>query len=255
MKETIVINLSRITVRRGGRVVLKDLDWTTRRGEHWFIMGQNGSGKTTLTELLLGYLWASEGQVEVLGRQFGRASLPELRRFTGYVAPWIFRRMPPETPVEDAVASGWDASVGRYGCISPALRRSVTRWLNFFGCRGLKKRLFGELSSGQQLKVVLARALVHNPALVILDEPFSLLDLGARVRMYRYLEKLALRKDAPQFVMVTHHREDVLPFFNQGLLLKGGKVEFAGERTAALAPARIAAVIGIDKVTAERYFV
>jgi iron complex transport system ATP-binding protein len=135
------------------------------------------------------------------------------------------------------------------------LKKAIARWLVFFGCRGFEKRLFGELSSGQQLKVVLARALVHDPALVILDEPFSLLDLGARIRMYRYLEKLARRKGASQFILVTHHREDVLPAFSHGLLLKEGRIVAIGPRREVLTPSRIAQAIGVDKATAQRYFV
>lgn len=255
MGRAVIIDLERVTVRRGGRPVLRGVGWTTHRGEHWFIMGANGSGKTTLVELLAGYLWPGEGKVSVLGREFGRSSLPGLRRLVGYVSPWIFRRMPPDTPVGDVVASGADASVGRYGRQGPALKKAVSSRLGFFGCRGLEKRLFGELSSGQQLKVVLARALVHDPALVILDEPFSLLDLGSRLKMYRYLERLVRRRDAPQLILVTHHREDVLPFFRHGLLLRDGRVDFAGPRAEALAPGRVARAIGVDKSAAERYFV
>ena len=250
-----IIQLTDVVVYRGPKRILSGINWTTRRGEHWFMMGPNGSGKTTLVELLAGYLWPREGSVTVLGREFGRTSLPELRKLVGYVSPWIFKRMPNETPVEDVVASGVDASVGLYGRKSAALKKSIARWLTFFGCRGFEKRLFGELSSGQQLKVVLARALVHDPALVILDEPFSLLDLGARIRMYRYLDKLARRKGAPQLILVTHHREDVLPAFSHGLLLKEGRIGAIGSRREVLTPSRIARVIGVDKATAQRYFV
>jgi iron complex transport system ATP-binding protein len=250
-----IIQLEGVGVVRGSRRILSDVNWTTRRGEHWFMMGANGSGKTTLVELLAGYLWPREGSVMVLGREFGRTSLPELRKLVGYVSPWIFKRMPNETPVEDVVASGVDASVGLHGRKSPALKKSISRWLSFFGCREFEKRLFGELSSGQQLKVVLARALVHDPALVILDEPFSLLDLGARIRMYRYLEKLTQQKGAPQIILVTHHREDVLPVFTHGLLLGQGRVAFAGSRREALSPVRLARAFGVDKAIAERYFV
>ena len=250
-----IIELQNVAVVRGNRRILSGVNWTTRRGEHWFMMGANGSGKTTLVELLAGYLWPREGRVTVLGREFGRTSLPELRKLVGYVSPWIFKRTEPHIPVEDVVASGVDASVGYYGRKSPALKKAIARGLAFFGCRGFEKRLFGELSSGQQLKVVLARALVHDPALVILDEPFSVLDLGARLKMYRYLEKLARQKGAPQIILVTHHREDVLPVFTHGLLLGKGRIAFAGSRREALSPARLARAFGVDRKSAERYFV
>lgn len=250
-----IIRLTNVTVFRGAKLVLPHFNWTTRRGEHWFIMGANGSGKTTLMDVLMGYLWPRDGKVEVLGREFGRTSLPELRKLVGCVSPWIFKRMAPEISVEDVVASGFDASLGFFRRKTPLVKQAVRRWLGFFGCRGLESRLFGELSSGQQLKVILARALVHDPALVILDEPFSLLDIGSRVRIYHYIEKIARRKSSPQFILVTHHREDILPVFGHGMILKEGALESIGSRQEVLAPANLARAFDIDRATARRYFV
>jgi iron complex transport system ATP-binding protein len=221
------------------------MNWVTYKGEHWFIMGPNGSGKTTLVEILMGYLWPQKGEVRVLGEVFGRTNLQELRTKVGYVSPWIFRRMPPETPVEDVVASGFDSSVGFFGRQTPAIKRAVLRQLRFSGCLSLKNRAFGMISSGQQFKVILARALVHQPALLILDEPFSLLDIGARMEMYRLLTQLAEGPRAPQLLLVTHHREDLLPVFDRGLILKNGRIHRQGRRADVLAPLNLSSAFGI----------
>jgi len=240
-----LINLKNVSLTRSGRKVLSHINWITTKGENWFIMGPNGSGKTTLVEVLMGYLWPQQGEVRVLGEVFGRTNLQDLRAKVGYVSPWIFRRMPPETPAEDVVASGFDSSVGLFGRQSPAIRRAVLRQLRFFGCLSLKRREFGMLSSGQQFKIILARALVHEPALLILDEPFSLLDIGARMVMYRLLARLAKGRRAPQLLLVTHHLEDLLPVFQRGLILKNGRIHQQGCREDVLSPLSLSSAFGI----------
>jgi iron complex transport system ATP-binding protein len=242
---TEIIHLKNVSMTRSKRKVLSRINWVTYKGEHWFIMGPNGSGKTTLVEILMGYLWPQKGEVRVLGELFGRVNLQELRAKVGYVSPWIFRRMPPETPVKDVVASGYDSSVGLFGRQSPAIKRAVLRQLRFFDCMSLQDRAFGMISSGQQFKVILARALVHQPALLILDEPFSLLDIGARMEMYRLLTRLAKRSRAPQLLLVTHHREDLLPVFDRGLILKNGRIHKQGCREDVLTPLSLASAFGI----------
>jgi iron complex transport system ATP-binding protein len=240
-----IISLNKISVVREGKTILRQVSWTTRPGEHWFVMGANGSGKTTLMEVLAGYQWATRGQVAVAGGVFGRTSIPELRKHVGYVSPWIFRRMPPETPAEDVVASGFEGSVGLMAPC-PAPQMSVAHAaLGSRGCRNLARRCFGTLSSGEQLKVILARALVNSPAVLILDEPFSVLDVAARAEMYRDLTRAAGHRDAPQVILITHHFEDILPFFTHGLLLNKGRVAAQGPRMDILRPRVIGHALGI----------
>ncbi len=114
-KTRVIIALHSVSMTRGGKEVLQDISWTTRQGEHWFIMGNNGSGKTTMMEVIMGYLWPQRGSVSVLGNRFGEVYLQELRRRIGYVSPWIFKHLGDHVPVEDVIASGTDASVGYYG--------------------------------------------------------------------------------------------------------------------------------------------
>ena len=249
-----VISLKNISIRRGGCAVLKNIDWTTRAGEHWFIMGPNGSGKTTLIEILVGYLWPQTGSVSVLGETFGRTNLLELRAKVGYVSPWIFKRMSPDTLVEDVVASGINGSVGSFGRKSSRVKEAIRRQLRFFGCLDLSGKSFGEISSGQQLKCMLARALVHKPGLLILDEPFSLLDIGTRINMYEHLIRLCKRKGSPQLVVVTHHREDLLPILTHGLILKDGRICVQGPREKVLSPGTLSFAFDVDKSAFKRYF-
>jgi iron complex transport system ATP-binding protein len=225
-----LIELRKVSMYRGERAVLHDISWTTRRGEHWFLMGNNGSGKTTLMEVVMGYLWPQAGSVTVLGKRFGRVYLQDLRRRIGYVSPWIFKHLGDHVPVEDVIASGTDASVGYYDEITPALQERIDRLLDFFHSLELVKRRFGTLSSGQQLKVILARSLINDPDIIILDEPFSLLDIGSRLSMYHYVEKLCAEMRGPQLLLVTHHLEDILAPFSHGLLLKAGSIFKQGPR-------------------------
>ncbi len=250
-----MLSLKNVFVRKGGKDILKDITWVTCPGEHWFVMGGNGSGKTTLMELLAGYVWPQRGEVAVLGEKFGRVNLLDLRGRVGFVSPWIFRRMAQEVPLEDVVASGFDGSVGHCGRKSAKVSAAVRRQLRFFGCEDLKGREFGTLSSGQQLKAVLARALVHLPRILILDEPFSLLDIGARLDMYSLLLKLAEAKNAPQIIMVTHHREDILPVFTRGLLLKDGRILYKGPREKAFQPGVLAKCFGLSVATLKKVLV
>jgi iron complex transport system ATP-binding protein len=230
MDGTALIDLRGVSVRRGKVAALIDVDWKTYRGEHWFIMGNNGSGKTTLLEIIMGYLWPQEGSVAILGRRFGEVYLQELRSRIGYVSPWIFHHMRDYIPVRHVIASGTDASVGYFESFSPKLEQKTVDLLRFFHCEELHDRPFGTLSSGQQLKVMLARSLINDPAVMLLDEPFSLLDIGSRYQMYRYMEKICTLEGGPQVVIVTHHFDDLTPVFTHGLLLKKGRVYRKGPR-------------------------
>jgi iron complex transport system ATP-binding protein len=149
--------------------------------------------------------------------------------------------------VEDVIASGMDASVGFYSELSPALHEKIRAQLDFFHCTDLIDRRFGTLSSGQQLKVVLARSLINEPDIMILDEPFSLLDIGSRLSMYRYIEKLCLNGKGPQLLLVTHHLDDVITPFSHGLLMKGGRIFFQGRRDAVLKAKRLARAFDLNE--------
>ncbi|MBF0522276.1 MAG: ATP-binding cassette domain-containing protein [Candidatus Omnitrophica bacterium] len=228
MENNFAIDLNKIYLKRGETEVFTELTWRVKQGEHWFVMGDNGCGKTSLLEIIMGYLWPQKGTVRVLGEQLGQTFIPELRKRIGYVSPWIFKRMGHKVPVEKVVASGTDGSVGYWGDIPENLIKKVEEKLDFFHCASLAKRPFGMLSSGQQFKVILARALINDPELFLLDEPFSQLDIGARMQAYDLIEKWADLGHSPSIILVTHHIDDISSSYKNGLLLKDRKTYLTG---------------------------
>lgn len=247
-----LIRLKNISVIRTGRKVLRHLSWSTRPGEHWFIMGENGSGKTTLMEVLAGYQWPSRGEAMVAGGVFGQTSMLELRQRVGYVSPWIFKRMPADTRVDDVVASGFEGSAGFLIRRTARVVKASRTVLKELGCLRFARREFGTLSSGEQLKVMLARALVNDPVILILDEPFAALDVAARSRMYREICRIAARRNAPQVILVTHHFEDVQPFFTHGLFLRNGRCVAQGPRQKLFRPSVLSRGLGLSQKTSIR---
>lgn len=231
-----ILKLTNVSLTRGKKSVLKNIDWEIRQGQHWFMMGPNGAGKSSLLEILSGYLWPSKGDVEVLGQKFGKTYLPELRRKMGFVSPWLLKRIDPATPVIEVIASGLTASTFYDKKLTSSQKEKMIFLLAFLSCEEVKHKNFGELSSGEQLKVIIARALLNEPPLLILDEPFSHLDFGTRQHLYSLLEHLAHNQKKLSIVLTTHHLEDVREFFTHGLLLKDGSFVYTGEKLEVLAP-------------------
>ena len=255
--KTPVLDLDGVYLTRAGRKVLSGVNWTVKAGEHWFILGPNGSGKTSLLEVVMGYLWATRGTVQVMGETYGKTNLPELRKKIGYVAPWVPRHVRGGETVIEVVAAGTEGGTAYHDTITPALRAKVrsklralgllkgTGYRSGFGTRyPFEFTPFENLSSGEQLKVAIARALMAEPRVLILDEPFSALDMGARFSLYTFLTRLARSPKAPSLLLVTHHLEDILPFFTHGLILKHGKFAACGSRKEVLTAAVLKKVFG-----------
>jgi iron complex transport system ATP-binding protein len=240
-----LIQLQNVTLLRSKKKILKNFSWTLRKGEHWFILGPNGSGKTSLLEVVMGYHWASQGKVTVLGETYGKTDIPVLRRRIGYVAPMIMRFMKPQETVFECVASGLLATAGFYDDVTPQVRKAVRHALDLVELRTFEKAAFGRLSSGEQLKVILARAFVHLPKLLILDEPFSALDMGSRHKIYKIVEKLGQHHSKPSIILVTHHFDDITPLYTHGLVLKEGKSLAQGPKNKVLAPGVLTKAFGI----------
>lgn len=223
------LSLQEVSLSRGESTLLDSITWQAAEGEHWAILGQNGSGKTLLLRIISGYLWPTSGSVEVLGRRFGSFDLRELRKQIGWVSLSLQFEVPPAASALEVVQSGFFASLGLYESIEEKQRRAALELLKEFECEQLADHPFGRLSYGEQKRVLIARALVHEPKLLILDEPCTGLDLRSREAFLGALDQLLKRRDSITLLFVTHHVEEILPSIENALLLRAGKVMAHGK--------------------------
>lgn len=225
-----VVEVAGLSVERDGTTILDDVDWRVRQGQNWVILGANGSGKTSLLKALTGYLMPSGGDVRVLGERFGESDWRELRKHIGLVSSSIGQKIPGYENALDTVVSGKDAMIELWGRVTRAERARARGWLEKVECAHLEKRPWRVLSQGERQRVLIARALMAEPALLILDEPCAGLDPVARETFLRFLLRLASGKEAPTLVLVTHHVEEIGPAFSHLLLLKDGRVLAEGPK-------------------------
>lgn len=225
-----IIDLLDITCVRGDTTILSRVSWRIERGRHQALLGANGSGKTTLLKIVTGYEWPTEGEVHVLGERFGDCNLPELRKTIGWVSSAIMHQFPPNSTAMDVTVSGIEASMGLYRDMSDAEWRRASAALARVGLESIGTRPYRLLSQGEQQRVLIARALVSDPALLILDEPCAGLDPMAREAFLQTLEDLARARDAPTMLMVTHHIEEIGPWISDVFVLKGGRRLAAGPK-------------------------
>jgi iron complex transport system ATP-binding protein len=225
----VVLSLSGVAVVREGAELLADLTWTVHDGERWVVLGPNGAGKTTLLSIAGATLFPSRGTVELLGERFGEADLGELRTRVGLSSAVLADRVPGHEKALDVVVTAAHGVVGRwreqYDDADVARARSL---LGRMGLRSFADRRFGTLSEGERKRVLLARALMTDPELLLLDEPAAGLDLGAREALLRLLSRLAGDAAAPPTVLVTHHVEEVPVGTTHALLLAKGRAVAAG---------------------------
>jgi iron complex transport system ATP-binding protein len=224
-----VIRLSHVSVRRAGRTILGPLDWTVAAGERWVVIGPNGSGKTTLVQVASTNLWPTTGTVEVLGSTIGRVDARELRRRIGYASAIQEPAFDPALSARDVVMTA------RHGALAPwwhefdnADRTRAEALLDQLGVAPLAVRDVGTLSTGERRRVQIARALMPDPDLLILDEPAAGLDVGARETLVRDLGRLAAADRPAAILLVTHHVEEIPVGFGHGLVLAAGRVAAAG---------------------------
>lgn len=224
MTAPVILRLHNIVYRRNGNEILRGLDWTVRAGEHWALLGANGSGKTTLLKVLTGYEWITSGEVEVLGQRFGSCNIPQLRRAIGWVSSALQERLPGEDTALRIVASGYDASLGVYRPIAADELDRAVEVLRLLGVERLAARTYATLSQGERQRVLIARALVHRPRLLILDEPCAGLDPRASRLFLDDLAAVVSAPDAPSILFVTHHVDEIGPWIDRVLILKAGRV-------------------------------
>jgi iron complex transport system ATP-binding protein len=219
-----VVELEGVSFCRGRREILKDISWRIDAGMHWALLGANGSGKTTLLKILTGYEWPTLGAVRVLGEQFGVCDIRHLRKLIGWVSNAMTQRLPVQDTAIDVVASGLDASIGLYRDITKDEYEKSRSVLAQLHAENIANQTYHTLSQGEMQKVLIARALINQPRILILDEPCIGLDPAARQRLLKDLSSLAESDNAPTIILVTHHIEEINSWIRNVLLLKNGKV-------------------------------
>ena len=241
------ISLQGVTLQRNGVPVLRGVDWRVGAGDRWVVLGPNGSGKTTLLQVAGARLWPTAGTVEVLGARLGEIDVRALRPRVALVSSAVTRQLRAELAARDVVVSG------RHGALETWWNRysdedwqKADRLLALGGVAELGNRPFGVISEGERQQVLLARALMSDPELLLLDEPFAGLDLGARERLLVRLAAVAADPGSPPIVLVTHHCEEIPPGFTHGGLISGGQLVASGPLCDVVTSARVSACFGVD---------
>jgi iron complex transport system ATP-binding protein len=247
-----ILEVSGLRIERGATVILRDVDWTVRRGEHWVILGPNGSGKTSLLKALTGYFSPSAGAISVLGRRYGETDWRELRLQIGLVTSALQASIPPAEPALETVVSGRYAQLDLWARPTRADRAAAARLLAFAGAGRLAAREWAYLSQGERQRVLIARALMARPRLLILDEPCAGLDPAAREEFLGFAEQLARRRRGPAILLVTHHVEEIVPAITHALVLRGGAVFAAGPKSAVVTSRTLRGAFGAPVAVARR---
>ncbi len=227
VSDDLVIAVDKATVTRNRSDLIRSVSWQVELDERWVVLGPNGAGKTTLLNLAGARLYPTRGTVTVLGEKLGRTNINELKTRLGFSSAGL--QLPSDETVRDVVVTASWAVVGRfterYDRMDEARAQAL---LEQFGVGTLADRLYGTLSEGERKRVQIARSLMVDPELLLLDEPAAGLDLGAREDLVRRLSELAADPDAPAIVLVTHHVEEIPPGFTHALLMRDGGVVAQG---------------------------
>ena len=227
--DDLVVRMAGVGVRRGTNDLLAGLDWTVELDERWVVLGPNGAGKTTLLRLAAAELHPTTGEVDLLGERIGRVNIFDLRPRIGFTSAAIAQRVPGDELVKDVVVSAGYAVLGRWREEYDTLDTArATELLDAMGIGHLAERTFGTLSEGERKRALIARSLMTDPEMLLLDEPAAGLDLGGREDLVARLSDLAMDPDAPALVLVTHHVEEIPPGFTHALLLREGRIVASG---------------------------
>jgi len=224
-----VFELTDVSVVRDGNRILDELTWTVRSDERWVVLGPNGAGKTTLLQVVSASMHPSSGEAMLLGERLGATDVFELRPRIGFASSALAKRIPAGETVLDVVMTAAYSVTGRWNEVYEDVdvrraRRVLAEWrLDSFA-----DRAFGTLSDGEQKRVQIARSVMTDPEVLLLDEPAASLDLGAREELLQLLGAYAQNPDSPAIVMVTHHVEEIPPGFSHALLLDDGSAVAAG---------------------------
>lgn len=241
-----VLALADVSVVRSGKTLLDHVDWEVEEGERWVVLGPNGAGKTTLLQMAAGRMHPTSGVAGVLSEVLGAVDVFELRPRIGLASAAIAERIPASEIVRDVVVTASYGIVGRWRESYDALDHGrALELLDMLGAGHLVDRRYGTLSEGERKRVQIARALMTDPELLLLDEPSAGLDLGGREDLISRLAALAEDTDAPALVLVTHHVEEIPPGFTDVLMLRDGAVVAAGPIELTLTAENLTATFGL----------
>lgn len=228
------ITLEKVTLSRQNKTLLKDITWKVNKGEHWAILGLNGSGKTSLLKLITAEYWTSQGSVEVLGNKFGGTDISNMRTKIGIVGSFIAERLSPHMLAEKIVLTGKYKSSILYTEYGEKELNEARQMLISIGGEHLLGRIYASLSQGEKQLLLIARSLMEEPEILILDEATSGLDLFAREKLLRQIEQITTLPKAPTILYVTHHAEEITRSFTHVLLLKKGNIIAKGPKNEVL---------------------
>ena len=244
---TDVLDLQGVSLRRGTTTILDSIDWTVREGERWVVLGRNGAGKTTLLQIVSGRMHPSSGTADILGDRLGRVDVFELRPRVGLSSAALADRIPAGEVVRDVVLTAAYGVTGRWReAYADVDTQRAADLLAAFDVARFADRTFGTLSEGERKRVQIARSLMTDPELLLLDEPAAGLDLGGREELVAALAELAGDDRSPVLVLVTHHVEEIPPGFTHVLLLRDGAVHAAGPIDETLTAANLSGAFGLE---------
>lgn len=223
-----ILKVTNLFARRGSTIILDHLNWQVNQGEHWVILGANGAGKTSLLNAITGYLAPFQGELELLGHTYGKADWRDVRRKIGIVTSRMREHIPPDETALEVVLSGLHAMLGYWGDLPPKEIEQSTTLLHSLELDHLTYRYWESLSQGERQKLLIARALINDPRILILDESCAGLDPIARAEFLTFIDKLATGSSAPTIISVTHHVEEITTSTSHALLLKSARAHAAG---------------------------
>ncbi|NBF39069.1 MAG: ATP-binding cassette domain-containing protein [Spirochaetes bacterium] len=247
-----MITLKNVTMHRDREMILDGVNWDISSHGHTALLGLNGSGKTAMLQVVTGYMPPSSGEVEVLGYVRGKSDLREVRRHIGWVSSALSERIHDRDTALDVVVSGRYASIGLWEPTTDEDVALARERLAFMGCERLEDRRYAVLSQGEKQRVLIARALVSRPTLLILDEPCSGLDPAAREHFLEFVEKLGTEPDGPTLIYVTHHIEEITPVFHQVSIMKDGRIHAHGSPQEVLTHELLSSVYGLEMEVVRR---
>ena len=241
-----ILDLQDVTVRRGSNEILSHVTWQVLPAQRWIVMGSNGAGKTTLMQICSGFMHPTTGNAKILGYELGRTDVRELRTLVGISSAAVVALLPPEETVLDSILTSAYGISGRWRERYDQVDRDRAHSLMAdWGLTNFASRRIGNLSEGERKRVQIARALMCDPELLILDEPAAGLDVGGREDLVARLARLADDDNSPSLVLVTHHVEEIPPNFTHALLLKSGQVSAQGALTEVISSATMSQAFGI----------